>query len=221
MENSEVKKCSFCQTSFVSARNKKHCSNRCWQANRRKEIPKVVNLENEIWKPIGRYQGKYEVSNFGRVKRVATRTYSKIRNCYVIKNEHLVPHVLGIYYHVHIVVYGEKKALLNVHRAIAEAFIPNPENKPCVNHINGIKTDNRIENLEWCTHSENTQHAFDYGLIPKGQLHFKAKLTELQVLEIFKRASSGENLTKIAKEFNVNKSNISHIKSKKIWRHIL
>ena len=73
-----------------------------------------------------------------------------------------------------------------VHRLVAESFVPNPLNKPCVNHINGDKTDNRAENLEWCTHSENNQHAYDNGLSHAvcGEKHYLSKLTQDEVREI-------------------------------------
>jgi hypothetical protein len=68
-----------------------------------------------------------------------------------------------------------KQKTVKVHRMIAEAFIPNLDNKPCVNHKNGNKIDNRIENLEWCTYAENTQHAFKTGLM-KPEDNYKSRI---------------------------------------------
>ncbi len=117
---------------------------------------------------------------------------------------------------------GKAKSIL-VHRLIAETFIPNPQKKIEVNHKNGIKNDNRVENLEWVTHKENIKHAYAIGLSIGniGKNHPLAKLNEKQVLEIRKLYFTKKYTLKVlGKMFNVSIPQISSIINNKSWKHI-
>ena len=111
-------------------------------------------MRKNTWKPIKGFEGLYEIREDGVVRSLSKRNHYKILTSRVDR---------GGYVTVRLSRTG-KTTTLFLHRLLAETFIPNPENKAEVNHINGIKTDYRLENLEWNTHSENTQHAWDTGL---------------------------------------------------------
>ena len=106
-------------------------------------------MEEEIWKPIKDYEGLYEVSNLGRVKSLNYRKTGKEK---ILKNIECRGYLA-----VCLTKNGKQK-LFKVHRLVAETFIPNPESKPCIDHINTIKNDNRVKNLRWVTHKENNNN---------------------------------------------------------------
>ena len=128
-------------------------------------------MQTEIWKPISGYNGYYEVSNLGRVRSITRKIErtnpfnSKIKTFYTYKGK-LIQFWLTPkgYCRCSLNIDGIKKNHL-VHQLVAREFIDNFKNKPQVNHINCIKTDNNVINLEWVTNYENHIHAFNNGLL--------------------------------------------------------
>ena len=153
----------------------------------------------------------YSVSNYGRVKSIR------------FPNRCLKPsnNSTGGYLFVILCKNGVRKTL-KVHRLVALAFIPNPENKRTINHIDGIKTNNFVENLEWNTQKENTHHAMDTGLQDnKGTKNVNSKLSEKEVIEIRRLYATGDYYQgALGKIFGVTQRLISYIVRRKNWVHI-
>lgn len=169
--------------------------------------------EEEIWLPVVGYEDRYHVSSLGRLLSLKFKRGS--RPGFILSN-------MGRsgYLYVPLCDGSAKKTKL-LHRLVASAFLG-----PCpvglqVNHKNGVKSDNRIENLEYVTRSENLRHAWKMGLmVTIGERHSQAKLKNEEVLEIKKRILEGEMQSKIASDFNVSKALICCIKSGKRWNHL-
>ena len=154
----------------------------------------------EIWCHVS-VDRRYRVSNMGRFKGLRSERLLKCTKGGA-----------GRGYLIASLGEGQNKIRVRLHRLVAEAFVPNPNNKPYVNHINGNTIDNRAENLEWVTHWENIRH---FELLLGGKS--TDKLSYEKAIEIRKRRAAGESLKSIAADYGCSDATISDVCSQKTW----
>jgi len=185
----------------------------------------------EIWKNLeGILEGHYQVSNLGRIKSLKRNFQYKFFTCkkcgeieYRKRSSKLKIMKLQKDKRGYLMVYLTRaRRNFQVHRLVAKAYIPNPENKPCVNHKNSIRADNRAENLEWCTYKDNSLHASKNNRFKpdKGEKCNLSKLTEKQIKKIRALRKKGIESKIVEKMFNISRTHVYRVKSKKTWKHI-
>lgn len=180
----------------------------------------------ETWLPVFGFEKTHEVSNFGKIRRIGS-----VKPLATHKND-------KGYYSVQLHCSGFRKAR-TLHSLVADTFIcPRPEGMQ-VNHINGVKSDNCVDNLEWVTPSENMAHALRIGLRKKSYNHFNkgnrnlaptrpqtvdgnynAKLSEADAKTIISLLKTGRTCKSLANEFSVSKTSVVYIKTGKRWPHL-
>lgn len=169
------------------------------------------NLPNEIWRDcVG--LDNYQVSNYGRIKRLA-HVITFLQNG-TLKRRHISEQILKIRLSEKSIKQNKRYGRISknntpIHRLVAQAFIPNPDNKPQINHKNGIKTDNRVENLEWCSAQENLIHAVkvlghkrNFDKIKMLGLANRQKVIQVETGKVF------NSIKDAAKHVNTSPSNI-------------
>ena len=169
----------------------------------------------EKWFDLIGYEEYYEISDLGNVRRKEGTFYKKSKNLGLRKHS-------GGYLYFQITINNKSKNL-TYHRIIAQHFIPNPNNKPFVNHKDGDKLNNCLENLEWVTASENMRHAYDTGLEEgrKGEKHHNVKLKEQDVVNIRSLFEKGKTSKEISILYpGITKNHLIAIKNYKKWKHI-
>lgn len=178
----------------------------------------IEPIKGEIWKDIPGFEGLYLVSNLGRFRSLPREKRGAWGNLVMTKDKILVPCVTVNKYLQIALSKNGVVTYRHAHIWVAIAFIPNPENKPEVNHKYGIKWDNRATELEWATGAENMKHAIENGLNKQvGDKHHGALLTNKQVLEIFNSKKTNREL---ADKYNIRINEVSRIKRGETWSRI-
>lgn len=166
----------------------------------------------EKWKDIPGYNGMYQVSNFGRARSWKRHQGKpgKRKTPLLLKQ---TPDSPG-YLRVSLWKNGNRTDGV-IHRLVAELFIPNPENKDYINHLDGDKHNNHVSNIAWCTASENLIHAYEEGLRPRGNMtKEKAKILKKKLM------SNPGNIEDLSKEFQITQIHAQNIIDEKVWASI-
>jgi hypothetical protein len=152
---------------------------------------------------------KYEISDMGVIRHIESK---RIKSQYVSSTG---------YYMVSFYGGNNKSKPQRVHRLLAKVFIPNPKKHPFINHIDGNKLNNKLNNLEWCTNSHNIEHAFRMGLINNtGVNNGMSKLNDIKAKEIKTLLNKGYSQYRIARLYKVSRSAILKIKLNLTWKHV-
>lgn len=176
--------------------------------------------EQEEWRPVVGYEGLYSVSNMGRVRRDIDGKGTSAGLILKLGTNPNGYHVIALYDHSPRNGRSKSRKLFTVHSLVAAAFIGQRPEGFVINHISGIKKDNRPQNLEYCTSLENQHHATAMKLRKRGEDHVSAKLTEGQVREIHALLMKRTYAKEIAIKFGVSEHAVRRIRSGESWAHI-
>lgn len=178
-------------------------------------------------KDIKGYEGLYYVTDTGEVWSYDRKIILNLNNKPCIKKGKKLAGGYRLGYVVVCLCNDGTRKMHTIHRLVAEAFLEKTDDlKTDVNHLDLKKDNNHYTNLEWCTKSENSKHAFNMGVIAgeigaKGISHSKAKLNEKDIIEIKRLIEKGLTCYRIGKIFSVDASSIRAIKTNKTWTHVL
>lgn len=172
----------------------------------------------EVWKDIKNYEGIYQVSNKGQVRSLNRKEKCNLNDKFFIRKGKILNQTPNTNGYLRVFLSKNNKVITRyVHRLVAQTFLKQTSDKNHVNHLNGIKEDNSVSNLEWCTQLENNKHGFSTGLLKHGAQSNLSVLNKKEVFEIIDLSKEGHKIKNIAKKYGVHPCTITRILRGKSW----